>query len=124
MRDLKIKISVEKSKKNVDQHLLYVCAWSQENWLLGLPTRLDLNQPAQLLGLARILKFCMYQVSNYTSLKSNNGADQTVGRHRVACTIVVSMQQNQVFLRGAYVALNTYEIMDQRAQLVVNCMLT
>ena len=36
-------------------------------------------------------------LANIVSLKANEDADQTVCMHRLVCTFIIHMQQNQVF---------------------------
>ena len=64
----------------------------------GCPTMQDSNQSAQLQRLSRMLKFCVYQVFNYTFQRVNNKeADQTAQMCRLVCTFIVGMLLHQVF---------------------------
>ena len=55
--------------------------------------------------IARMFKFSIFQVYRYHSLQgaNNKGTDQTVQMCRLVCTVVVYIQQSQVFSRqGLY----------------------
>ena len=62
--------------------------------VIGFANKSDSKLPAQLQGLARMLKFCMHQGIKAFRLSRVNkkGTDQTVGMCRLVCAFVVCMQ--------------------------------
>ena len=65
----------------------------------GFPTRYDSNQPAQLQGLARVLKSFISKYRYYSIQAANNkGADQTVPMCRLICVFVVCILNKAGFL--------------------------
>ena len=72
---------------------------SRENLSSGFLTKGDTNQPAQLQGLARKLKFHLQQVYIWYFQKANNkGTDQSARMRRLVCAFVVRKPPKTGFL--------------------------
>ena len=69
---------------------------SQENLSLGFPSRPYLNQYAQLLRLAKKLKFLFWLFyDTFNSYGNNKGADQTVWMHRLVCVLLFTNSEDR-----------------------------
>ena len=84
-----------------------IWAATSENWSSGFPTKSDTNRAAQLLNMARGLKFWSYEVEGlYYPCSENKGADQLCGYRTTDLRLCFRICKNPVFSRrGLYMSL-------------------
>ena len=85
-----------------------IWAATSENRSSGLPTRSDTKRAAQLLNMARALKFWIYEVEGlYYPCSENKGADQLCGYREADLRLCFRICKNPVFSRRGSFVIST-----------------